>query len=128
MGKLLLGASVVALFIAACLLLYVSLSPPTDYAEISKQDPKVQRYLKQHPNAKYDVRRAYLTADGMVYAVDENWNLKRLMGSAGSEPVDGKDHYCWVVHWYDPSPGVPHIIDVFIDKETLKIVLIVEAI
>ena len=130
MVKLFPIALVAALLIVAYLLSCMFQIQHTNYvkiAEISKQDPRVQEYLKQHPNAKYEVRKAYLTSDGMVYFVDENWNLKELAGSAISKPLDGKDHYCWVVHWYDPSSTIPHIVNVFIDKETLKIVLIEEA-
>ncbi len=131
MVKLFPIALIAALIIALYLLSYMFQIPHTNYAkiaEISKQDPRVQNYLKQHSNAKYKVIKAYLSSDGVVYMVDENWKPKGLGGSIAGKPIDGKDHYCWIVHWYDPSPGVPHIVDVFIDKETLKIVLVIEAV
>lgn len=98
-----------------------------DLAEISKQSPTVQSYLEQHPNAEYEVTKCYLTGDGRVYAVDEDWKLKEFRGSAGGEPMDGKDHYCWLVGWHDPTSMIEHIVDVFIDKDVLEIVLVTEA-
>ncbi len=101
---------------------------PFDLAAISKQNRTVQSYLEHHLNAKYEIRKWYLTSDGRVYAVDKNWKIEHFIGSVGPErPIDNRNHYCWVVHWYDPNIGIPHIVDVFIDKETLEIVLAVEA-
>jgi len=95
--------------------------------EISKQSSRVQSYLNQHPSAKCDITKRHLTADGMVHAVDDNWKLKELLGSAGDEPADGKDHYCWVVQWYDPTSMIEHIVNVFIDRDSLEIILVTEA-
>jgi len=55
----------------------------------------------------------YLTADGMVHAVDDNWKLKELLGSASDKPADGKVHYCWVVQWHDPASMIEHIVKRF---------------
>lgn len=102
-----------------------SLQP--DLVEISKQSPVVRSYLEQHPNATYTVGKWYLTSDGMIYTVDYNWKSVELKGSAGEEPVDGRNHYCWAVHWNDPTSMIEHIVDVYVDKDVLKIVLITEA-
>jgi len=67
--------------------------------EMSKQHPVVKKYLEMHPNATYYVEMVYFTSDGLVYRVDGHWNIKdEVVGSVGGKPVDGKDHYCWVVH------------------------------
>jgi len=102
-------------------------SSQPNLAEISKQSPVVQDYLNQHSKAEYMVTKCYLAANGMVYEVDENWELGELRGSASGEPVDGRDHYCWVVHWYDPTSMIEHVVDVFIDRDVLEIVLVTEA-
>jgi hypothetical protein len=98
--------------------------------EISKEHPTVKKYLEAHPNAMYDIRRVYLTSDGLVYQVDEHWKVKDSE-SVGSidKPIDNKAHYCWVVHWYDPTPGVgvDHVIDVYIDRDSYEIVFVQEA-
>jgi len=88
--------------------------------EISKENSTV--YLEMHPNATYSISRAYLTFDGLVYQVDENWKIKNAENVAGigpGKPVDGKDHYCWVVRWYDPNPdmAINHTVYVYIDRD-----------
>lgn len=93
-------------------------------AEISKDDPVVAKYLETHPNASYEVRRAYITADGTVYRVDEFWMITEELGTA-SKPSDGRDHYCWEILWY--SPKVPHVVYVYVDKDSYEIVLVEEA-
>lgn len=99
--------------------------------EISKQHPSVKKYLEIHHNATCDIRRVYLASDGMVYQVDKHWKIKDFgsVASIGGKPVDGKDHYCWVVHWYDPTPevGIDHIVDVYIDRDSYDIVFVQEA-
>jgi len=95
--------------------------------EISKQSSRVQSYLNQHPSAKCDITKKYLTAVGMVHAVDDDWKLKELLGSAGDKPADGKDHYCWDVQWYDPTSMIEHIVNVFVDRDSLEMVLVTEA-
>ena len=97
-------------------------------AEISKQHPTVQNFLEVYPDAIYKISRAYLTSQGSVYQLDENWKIiDDSASSAGGTPIDGKDHYCWVVHWYDQHRGVEHIVDVYIDRNTYKIVFVLEA-
>ncbi len=93
---------------------------------ISKQHPDVKKYLEQYPNATYNIRRVYLTSDGLVYQVDEQWRVKDFesVGSVGGKPVDGKDHYCWAVCWSNPEPGIEHVIVVFIDKDSYEIVFV----
>jgi len=125
--KLALTLVVVIIFVGGILgyLLYSAMQP--NLSEISKQSPRVQSYLQQHPNAKYELTKCYLATNGTVYDVDENWRPKEVRGSAGEEPMDGKGHYCWVVHWYDPTSMIEHIINVWIDKDTLEIILVTEA-
>ena len=93
---------------------------------VSKQSPAVQRYLRWHPNAQSEVGKRYITSDGIVYSVDDNWELIRNEGSA-NEPIDGKDHYCWEVFWHDPTCLISHIVYVMIDKDSWEIVLVDEA-
>lgn len=106
---------------------YFSQIHQNDLVEISKQSQVVQSYLTQHPNATHDIRKSYLTADGMAYTVYDNWQLKELSGSVGSSPKDGSNHYCWVVHWYDPTSIIGHIVNVFIDRDSSQIVVVEEA-
>jgi len=105
---------------------YYSYTQRNSLAEISKQSSIVQNYLNQHPNATYSIRKSYLTADGMEYTVYDNWEKKELSGSVGSSPIDGNNHYCWVVHWYDPKSMIIHTVNVFIDRDTLQIILVTE--
>jgi len=105
--------------------LYSAMQP--NLSEISKQSPKVQSYVQQHPDAKYEVSKCYLAANGTAYEVDEYWSPKEVVGSAVEQPIDGKDHYCWIVHWYDPTSMIEHIINVWIDKDTPEIILVTEA-
>ena len=112
---------------AALGLFYFSHTQQNNLVEISKQSQIVQSYLAQHPNATHDIRKSYLTADGMAYTVYDNWQLKELSGSVGSSPKDGSNHYCWVVHWYDPTSIIGHIVNVFIDRDSSQIVVVEEA-
>jgi len=112
---------------AALGLFYFSHTQQNNLVEISKQSQIVQSYLAQHPNATHDIRKSYLTADGMAYTVYDNWQLKELSGSVGSSPKDGSNHYCWVVHWYDPTSIIGHIVNAFIDRDSSQIVVIEEA-
>lgn len=130
MGKKLLSKNSVIILIivvaaGAVGYFYYYESQKQSLAEISKQSPTVQNYLAQHPNASYEIEKSFLTADGMMYSVSDSWALKEPLGSAG-EPTDGKEHYCWVVRWYDPTSAIMSRIDVFIDKDSLKIVLVRE--
>ncbi len=99
--------------------------------EISIQHPYVKKYIEIHPNAIYSIRRVYLTFDGTVYEVDEDWEVKDFENVTGidGKPVDGKNHYCWVVHWSIPPPevGIEHIVDVYIDRDSHNIVFVEEA-
>ena len=99
----------------------------SDPAEISKQSATVQNYLELHPNAEYRISKNYLMGDGMVYAVEEDWKITELLGSTDN-PKDEKGHYCWVVRWYNPSGGIPYVVYVYIDRDTLKILVVIEAI
>jgi len=119
----------VVIVVAATVLgyFYFSRIQQDNLIEISKQSQEVQSYLNQHPNATYNIGKSYLTADGMAYTVYDNWQLKELSGSLGSSPKDGSNHYCWVVHWYDPTSIIEHIVNVFIDRDNLQIVLVEEA-
>lgn len=120
-------AAVIACVIIAYFLYNNLQSNLPDLVEISKQSAKVQSYIEQHPNAEYEVTKCYLTTNGMVHTVDENWEPKELRGSTGGEPMDGKDHYCWTVFWHDPTSWIEHIVNVYIDKDILEIVLVTEA-
>ena len=71
-------------------------------AEISKQSPVVQNYLNQHPSAKSRVTTYTLSKDG-------------------------KNYHCWMVHWYDPTSIIPHIVNVYVDKDSWEIVSVGEA-
>ncbi|WP_456330335.1 hypothetical protein [Archaeoglobus sp.] len=72
--------------------------------EISKNHPTVKKYLEMHSNATYYVKMVYLTSEGLVYQVDGHWRIKDFENVCGAgKPKDGKDHYCWVVHWYTPE-------------------------
>lgn len=117
----------VVVAVAALGYFYFSHTQQNNLVEISKQSQIVQSYLAQHPNATHDIRKSYLAADGMAYTVYDNWQLKELSGSVGSSPKDGSNHYCWVVHWYDPTSIIGHIVNVFIDRDSPQIVVIEEA-
>lgn len=119
----------VAVVVATAVLgyFYFSDRQQDSLVEISKQSQIVQSYLNQHPKATYNIRKSYLTADGMAYTVYDNWQLKELSGSVGSSPKDGSNHYCWVVHWYDPTSIIEHIVNAFIDRDSLQIVIVEEA-
>jgi hypothetical protein len=117
----------VVVTVAALGLFYFSHTQQNNMVEISKQSQIVQSYLAQHPNATHNIRKSYLTADGMAYTVYDNWQLKELSGSAGSSPKDGSNHYCWVVHWYDPTSIIGHIVNAFIDRDSSQIVVVEEA-
>ena len=113
--------------IAIGYVLFVSrISAESTAIEISKQSSVVQRYLSQHPNAESKVMKLYVESDGSVYTVDDDWEMKRNIGGA-DEPKDSKDHYCWCVHWYDSTSIIPHIVNVFVDKDSWEIVLEREA-
>lgn len=117
----------VVVTVAALGLFYFSHTQQNNMVEISKQSQIVQSYLAQHPNATHNIRRLYLTGDGMAYTVYDNWQLKELSGSAGSSPKDGSNHYCWVVHWYDPTSIIGHMVNAFIDRDSSQIVVVEEA-
>jgi uncharacterized membrane protein YebE (DUF533 family) len=117
----------VVVAVAALGYFYFSHTQQNNLVEISKQSQIVQSYLGQHPNATHDIRKSYLTADGMAYTVYDNWQLKELSGSVGSSPKDGSNHYCWVVHWYDPTSIIGHIVNVFIDRDSSQIEVVEEA-
>jgi len=112
--------------IAAAYLYYSSLQQD-NLVEISKQSPLVQNYLTQHPNATHNIVKSYITSEGILYTVYENWELKEQTGSVGASPQDGKDHNCWIVHWYDPTSMIMHRVTVFIDRDSLQIILVTEA-
>jgi len=83
-----------------------------------------------HPNATYYVEMVYLTSEGLVYRVNGHWKIKDFENvSSAGKPADGKDHYCWVVHWYDPTPevAIPHTVDVYIDRDSYEVVFVQEA-
>lgn len=128
--KRLRAIMVVVLVVAGIALgyvLYISRSLPESKAiEISKQSSVVQRYFSLHLNTECTVMKLYIESDGSVYTVDDHWELVRYVGGSG-KPIDGKDHYCWKVHWYDPAGGIPHIVNVFVDKDSWDIVLVGEA-
>lgn len=106
---------------------YYSETQKVSLVETSKQSTKVRNYLTQHPNATYNICKSYLAADGKVHSVYDNWALNELVGSA-EEPTDGKDHYCWVVYWYDPTSAIMNRLNVFIDRDSLQIVLVEETV
>ena len=91
--------------------------------EISKQHPIVKKYIEMDLNATYSIKRCYLTADGSVYEVNENWEIENPENVAGigGKPIDSKDHYCWVVCWYVPVPdmAIDHTVYVYIESGTL---------
>ncbi|MDF2956650.1 MAG: hypothetical protein OD814_000272 [Candidatus Alkanophagales archaeon MCA70_species_1] len=105
------------------------MTPPLQkLEEVSRQHPIVKKYLEMHPSATYYVEMVYLTSEGLVYQVDEQWRIKDFESvSSAGKPADGKDHYCWVVHWHDPTPGVgiDHIV-VYIDRDTYDSVFVQE--
>jgi len=92
--------------------------------EISKQTPEVQSYLSIHPNAKSGATRLYIESNGSVYTANDHWELIRYEGKNTQTPVDGKDHYCWVVGWYDPTISWTHLVNVYIDKDSWEIILV----
>jgi len=106
--------------------IYYSETQKSSLLEISKQSMTVQNYLTQHPNATYEIDKLYLTADGEAYSVYDNWALNKLVGDVVGEPVDGKEHFCWVVRWHDPTSMIMKRVNVFIDKNNLQIVLVEE--
>ena len=71
--------------IAAAYLYYSSLQQD-NLVEISKQSPLVQNYLTQHPNATHNIVKSYITSEGILYTVYENWELKEQTGSVGASP------------------------------------------
>ena len=118
---------VIVIGIALGLALHVSrILAESRAVEISKQSSVVQGYLSQHPNAESKVMKLYVKSDGSVYTVNDIWELKRYVGGT-DKPMDGEDHYCWRVHWYDPTSIIPHIVNVFIDKDCWEIILEEEA-
>jgi len=70
--------------------------------EISRQSSVVQNYLTQHPSAKYKIT-TYIKS------------------------IDSEDYCCWMVHWYDPTSIIPHIVNVYVDKDSWEIVSVEEA-
>ena len=72
------------------------------YLPDSQQSSVVQDYLTQHPIAKYKVMTS-------------------------TKSIDGKNYDCLVVHWYDPTSVIPHIINVYVDKDSWEIVSVEEA-
>ncbi len=105
--------------------IYYSETQKSSLVEISKQSIKVRDYLTQHPKATYEINKLYLTADGIAYSVYDNWGVDKFVGSVG-EPTDGKEHYCWVVRWHDPTSTIMSRVNVFIDKNSLQIALVEE--
>jgi hypothetical protein len=107
--------------------LYIStFSPESKAVNVSRQSPVVQRFISQHPDAKCRVMQLYVNSDGSVYTVSSDWELERYVGGTG-KPIDGKDHYCWEAHWYDPRSGIPYITVVYVDKDSWEIVLVEQA-
>ena len=113
-------------FSLAAAYLYYSSLQQHNLVEISKQSPLVQNYLTQHPNATHNIVKSYVTSEGMLYTVYEDWELKDEAGSVGASPQDGKDHHCWIVRWYDPTSMIMHRVNVFIDRDSLQIILVTE--
>jgi hypothetical protein len=124
---LLVVASIVSGFLIAKVNDFINEQRSGDEAiELSKKSPEVQGYLAFHINAECDVMKLYVKRDGNVCTVDKHWELIRYVGHS-NEPSDGQDHYCWCVRWHDPTSAISHILNVFIDKDSWKIVLIEEA-
>lgn len=92
--------------------------------EISKQSPDVRTFLKQYPNAKCIIGKMYLAADGRLYTVDKNWCSRELLTEL-EKPVDGKNHYCWLVQWRRQYWG-SLVISAFIDRDSLEIALVTD--
>ena len=113
-------------FSLAAAYLYYSSLQQDNLVEISKQSPLVQNYLTQHPNATHLIAKSYITSEGILYIVYEDWELKNEAGSVGASPQDGKDHHCWIVCWYDPTSMIMHRVNVFIDRDSLQIILVTE--
>jgi len=102
--------------------LFVSiLSPESKAVAISRQNPAVQTFISQDSSVKYGVGRSYVDGDGSVYRVDNNWVLIGY-GGGTEKPTDGKGHYCWVVSWFDPTSIIDHVVYVYVDKDSWKIV------
>jgi len=92
---------------------------------VSMQSPVVQGFVRAYyPYAKARVSKLFITGDGIVYSVDDNWELIRKEGSATNKPIDGKDHYCWKVRWYENDPTIISLItiSVKVDRDTWEIV------
>jgi hypothetical protein len=70
--------------------------------------------------------KLYVGSNGSVYTVDDRWESKRYVGGTHA-PKDGKSHYCWRIHWHDPTSMSLHVTNVFIDKDTWEIVIVEEA-
>jgi len=93
---------------------------------VSKQSPAVQRYLRNNPNAQSTVKKVFIKKDGAVYTVDDSWELIQYVGGA-DKPIDGKDHYCWLVIYNDLTTNPFHNVSVKIDKDSWEIVSVDEA-
>ena len=89
----------------------------------SKQSPEVQEYLNQHPTAQWRVLKTFVKADGNIYLVYKDWIKSGWIGKVLTPPKDGKNHYCWRVRWWWFEQGILDGIDVFVDKDSLEIVL-----
>lgn len=95
--------SVFVIGIALGLALHVSrILAESKAVEISKQSSVVQDYLNQHSSAKPRVTTA-------------------------TKSTNGKNYDCWMVHWYDPTSTIPHIVNVYVDKDSWEIVSVEEA-
>jgi len=94
---------VIIIGIASGLALHVSrILAESRAVETSKQSPVVRNYLNQHPSAKPRVTTA-------------------------TKSTDGKNYNCWMIHWYDPTSIIPHIVNVYVDKDSWEIVSVEEA-
>ncbi len=104
----------------------------TDPVEMSKQSSIVRSFFRTNPDTRLDtLARGYLTIDGTLYSVDEDWNIGSHRQYYGTyTPPDDKNHYCWVVQWRAPyyEPGIPNTIWVFVDRDTLDILHVKEGI
>ncbi len=113
--------------VVAGYVLYVStFSPELKAVNASGQSPVVQRFISQYPNAENSVVKLYVKSDGSVYTVSDDWELETDVGRIIGKPIDGKDHYCWKVHWRDPVIGKQCMVDVYVDKDSWEIILVEE--
>jgi hypothetical protein len=107
--------------------LYVSaFSPESKAVNVSKQSPVVQRFVSEHPKAENSVWKLYVKSNGSLYTISDEWELETDLGRIIGKPIDGKDHYCWMVHWRDPVIGRQCMVDVYVDKDSWEIILVEE--